>query len=225
MKSFIFAAVMIMAMGMAAAQGVNITVPEGNVTVTLSDEPYKIIPTQGGVMERILQRLGELDKYYLSRFQDPDDQRTIKQVMQSIYGLLALLPIDPDAPATGSNPSQMPDINININPPAVPGSEAVTVSARRMMTDVEFRELVTTIERSSFADDRLRTLELAAKNTSFTVSQIVRIIGLFTFADDKLKSLRIAYPGCADPQNNFRIPEAFLFSDDKDTARKIISGE
>lgn len=230
MKRIVLAIIMIIALSGIAAQGVTLTLPEGNVSVSVSNDAnsYQKIPTQGWVMQQIELRLQELEKYYLSRLTSANDQRAIKQMMENIRGLLIMLPVDPNALATGPVAAQSPNINININttpvPPA-PAPEAITVNPLRYMTDKEFKDLEASIQKSSFADDRLSTLQLATKNTSFSVNQIVRIIGLFTFADDKLKALRLSYPGCYDPQNNFKILDAFLFSDDKDAARKIMSAQ
>lgn len=221
------------------AQGLTLSTPEGNISMSVTGIPSDSKPASRGIIDAIVTRLEQLEKDYFIKLNKVDGIRAQKLVNE-IYELLAQIPVTSETLITSSSTTttttSTPNININITTPTTPEKpkpdkpdkpkpEAITVSSRKVMVDKDFNDLMGKIEKQSFADDKLRTLELASKNTRFKVNQIVRIIGAFTFADDKLSALRIAYPECDDPQNNYKILDAFTFSSDKEAAQRIIEGK
>lgn len=221
------------------AQGLTLSTPEGNISMSVTGIPTDSKPASRGIIDAIVTRLEQLEKDYFIKLNKVDQLRAQKLVNE-IYELLAQIPVSSETTVTSSTTTttttSTPNINININTPTPgekpkpekpdkPKPEAITVSSRKVMSDKDFNDLMAKIEKQSFSDDQLSTLELAAKNTRFKVNQIVRIIGAFTFADDKLEALRLSYPECEDPQNNYKILDAFTFSSDKEAAKQIIEGK
>jgi type 1 fimbria pilin len=91
------------------------------------------------------------------------------------------------------------------------------------MPDADFNTLQSKIKSESFSDNKLRVLGTAAKNFNFSCNQIISLVGILTFSEDKLEALRLTYPKVTDPQNNYKILDAFTFSADKEIADSIIN--
>ena len=91
------------------------------------------------------------------------------------------------------------------------------------MPEGEFSTLVSKVKAESFADNKMRVVRTAAKNYNFSCNQIISLIDCFDFSDNKLEVLRTTYPKVTDAQNNFKILDAFTYSDDKETAESIMN--
>ncbi len=249
MKKVLILLLLMLGAAFAFAQGVTFSTPEGSYSLSFDGLEDGETPTTGYIIDEILGRLETLQESYLVKLKKADSRKANKLV-DEIYYLLSLLPEDTDIffeetdmemeteTTTNNNTnanSNSSEININIinsqaqqtpPPPPVyqtpPPPPPHTPGMRMVMPDSEFGDLLSRIGRESFSDDQLRVLRTAAKNYRFTCSQIVRLIGTYTYSDDKLEALRIAYPDCPDPQNNYKILDAFTYSTDKEEASSII---
>ncbi|PKN79908.1 MAG: hypothetical protein CVU48_03795 [Candidatus Cloacimonetes bacterium HGW-Cloacimonetes-1] len=230
------------------AQGFTFTTPEGNITMSITGVPADGTTTSGNIIDQIVIKLEALQKDYHSKL-NKIDQKRANNMVEEIYNLLALLPDNASitisqTPSTSTNTSS--NININISgmqteekptPQAVieakppvqqtqqvkPLIEEKPTNGRKAISANDFAELLGRINKESFSDDKTRILKTASKNYNFNVNQILRLIGSFTFAEDKVDALQISYPGCTDPQNNYKILDAFTYSEDKEAAEDIIN--
>ncbi len=228
------------------AQGFTISTPEGNVTMSITGIPADGTTTSGNIIDQIVVKLEALQKDYHSKL-NKIDQKRANNMVDEIYNLLAMLPDDANitvsqTPSTSTNTSS--NININISgmqteekptpvveakPPVQqtqqvkPIIEEKPANGRMAITENDFLGLLDRIDKENFCDDKTRVLKTATKNYKFNVNQIVRLIGAFAFAEDKVKTLQISYPGCTDPQNNYKILDAFTYSEDKEAAEDIIN--
>lgn len=218
-------------------QGFNFTATEEGFSMTLTgDENTNTTTTvanSGDVINKIAEKLEVLQAKYNSKLNKLDGRRA-GIIIDDIYTLLALLPENSTltAPQTTNNQtteSTNSTVNININgleTQTTPVEETVeTTETLDSMSDSDFSNLIRRIEDEGFSDDQMRVIRTAAKNHSFKVNQIVRILDCFSFADDKISALKIAYPGCLDPNNNYEILDAFTYSDDKSKAENIINAD
>ncbi len=233
------------------AQEFKITTPDGGVTMSITGVQSNGTTTSGNIIDQIAAKMEQLEKDIHSKL-NKLDQKKAENIMNEIYGLLALLPdnttVDVKSSAststtTTTTSSQGGNININITGmetnepepvvkpvPAKPKvveeekeEEPVVKPVGKSMPESDFNGLVSRIKGESFADDQIRVLRTAAKNYKFSCNQIVRLIGCYNFSEEKLEALRISYPGCTDPQNNYKILDAFTYSSDKETADEIIN--
>ncbi|MDP3114780.1 MAG: DUF4476 domain-containing protein [Candidatus Cloacimonadaceae bacterium] len=239
MQKLMLIAIALFGIGLLFAQGFTISTPEGNISMNITGVQADGKTNSGTLIDNIVARLEQLQKEHHVKLNKVDQIRA-KKLVDEIYELLALLPMDANVSVTSAptaQPSSQPNISINItSPPAdtkpaptvkpsteKPKHEAITTPGRKLMPDKDFNDLMARINKESFADNKLRVLNTAAKNSRFNVSQIVRLIGAFTFAEDKLNALSVAYPECQDPHNNYKILEAFTFASDKEDAEEIIN--
>ncbi|MDD2332193.1 MAG: DUF4476 domain-containing protein [Candidatus Cloacimonetes bacterium] len=95
-------------------------------------------------------------------------------------------------------------------------------SARKQMADKDFNEFIQAMAKKSFAADKIVVLETATRHAKFNTTQIIRILKEFPHSSNKMEALRIAYPECTDPQNSYKIYDAFTYSTDKEEAQEII---
>ncbi len=248
MKKSILILLALIALTAVFAQGFSINTPEGSITMSITGVEPDGRTKSGNVIDMIVAKLEQLEKDYHSKL-NKLDQKRCSNIVEEIYGLLALLPDDAYVTVTSSSSStttttststsSQPNISINISgsmveekpAPAVtekpakpkPQVEEKPAPGRKTMNDKDFNDLISRIGKESFSDDKLRVLRTAARNFKFSVNQIVRLIGAYTYSEDKLQALRISYPECTDPHNNYRIIDAFTFSSDKEEADDIIN--
>ncbi len=244
MKKVILIALALIATFAVYAQGFSINTPEGNISMSITGIESDGKTKSGNIIDKIVNRLERLEKDYHSKL-NKIDQKRAQNIVEEIYGLLAMLPYDANVTFTTSSSSStttttsgQPNININITggmveekpvvqkQPKKPQQqlvEATPASNRKIISDKDFNDLMSRIAKESFSDDKLRVLRTAARNFKFNVNQIVRLIGAYTYSEDKIQALQISYPECVDPHNNFRIIDAFTFSSDKEEADNIIN--
>ncbi len=240
MKHLVLTLILIAGLAFANAQGVTFSTPMGDFSMMLEGIDDNGDTTTGYLIEEIEARLETLQKTYLKKLNKKDGKKA-NQLVEEVYYLLSLIPEDEEVSVEGYVAEESDNTNVNTNtnsininiitsqetqsstggnvmpPPPPPGQYL-----RPAMPDGDFSDLVSRIRRESFSDDQIRVLRTAAQNHVFSCSQIVRLLDAFTFSEDKLEALRLAYPGCVDPQNNYRILDAFTYSTDKEEAEQII---
>ena len=90
------------------------------------------------------------------------------------------------------------------------------------MPERSFRQLVDTMHRESFANDRLRVLEQAAPSNWFLVQQVQEVLGQFEFPADRLKAVRAMRGRILDTNNFYQLYGAFEFPRDKEELKRIL---
>lgn len=229
------------------AQEVQITTPKGSVSLRVDGIQQDGKTTTGKILTEVYTKLDKIDGMVKGKF-NRTEQRNFDALMNEIFTLLEMIPVEysvtlPIKPVLQQQDPVLtitptPGINITITPPPEqvtntpppveqkpptterPRPELKTT--RPLITDNDFTDLLNRIKNQKFSDDQLRMLRTAADSYRFKVDQIVQIIKAFRFSDDQLEALRIAWPECADPQNKFRILDAFTYSSDKTTAEQIM---
>lgn len=240
---YLIALIMIMiSLGLSAQIDMNMTTPEGSVYMSLKGMQEKGKVSTGDIIDLIAEKLDKLEKEVHVKL-NKIDQKRAENLMIDVYNLLSLLPTtqtvnyEQTASGSGSTAPTSGTVNINMNisgmdapqdhkpkpKPQHHEEQKPPASTRKAISETEFNSLVSKIKAESFADDQMRVLRTAAKNYRFNCNQIIRIIGLFNMGDEKLDALRIAYPEVTDPANNYKILDAFTFSDDKEAAEDIIN--
>ena len=67
-----------------------------------------------------------------------------------------------------------------------------------------------------------RSLEQAVTAHYFLVAQVAEVLGDFDFSQDKLQAARLLKPRILDPENKFKLYEAFTFGNDKEELKRIL---
>jgi hypothetical protein len=80
------------------------------------------------------------------------------------------------------------------------------------MGATDFRSALESIRSKSFEDSKMTTAKQIAQSNCLNVNQVIQIIGLFTFEESKLDFAKFCYPTVLDPNNYFRVNDAFTFS-------------
>ncbi len=247
---YLILALLLVTTAILCAQEFKITTPDGSVSMSITGvENGKT--TSGNIIDQIGKKLDQLEKEIHSKLVKLD-QKKAEKIMDEVYTLLAMLPADgtvnvsqsTSTTASSSSITSSGTVNVNLNiggtvteqkPAPAPKPEPKkeekpkpeppkeTKPARKLMAEADFGSLLGKIKAESFGDDKLRVLRTAAKNSKFNCSQIIRLIGAFTYSEEKLEALRISYPECLDPENNYKIMDAFTFSNDKEEAEGIIN--
>ncbi len=75
----------------------------------------------------------------------------------------------------------------------------------------DFNSALKSIENKNFSDSKLILAKQVAKHNCLTAMQIKKIIMLFTFEDTKLEFAKYAYPFCYNPENYWKVNDAFEF--------------
>ncbi|WP_395088778.1 DUF4476 domain-containing protein [Armatimonas sp.] len=83
---------------------------------------------------------------------------------------------------------------------------------RLALRDDEFRDVVDSVKRRSFPEDKLSTVRLATRSSYLTCSQLRVLVGLFNFSEGKEEVAVTLYPRLTDPQRFYTLADAFPFS-------------
>ncbi len=247
MKKIILILVALTAILCITAQEVQITTPKGSVSLKVDGIQQDGKTTTGKILAEVFTKLDRIDGIIKGKL-NRSEQRSFDALMNEIYALLEMIPVEynvilPVKPVLQQQDPVLtitptPGINITITPPPEqviappppveqkpPTTEKPRPelkSTRPLISDTDFGDLLTRIKNQKFSDDQIRMLRTAADSYRFKVDQIVQIVKVFRFSDDQLEALKIAWPECADPQNKFRILDAFTYSSDKTTAEQIM---
>jgi hypothetical protein len=90
-------------------------------------------------------------------------------------------------------------------------SDAVVVDDCAPMTPTDFNSAISSLNSKTFADSRLTQAKQILKSNCMSAEQIKETMGAFEFEDDKLEFAKAAYDKCADPQNYWKVNDAFEF--------------
>lgn len=94
---------------------------------------------------------------------------------------------------------------------------------KMIMNEAEFHQFLEYFKRQSFDEKKLASFQAQHHSTAFTAYQIARLISEMSFDQDRLVLAKMAYKNCIDPQNYYKVIDAFSFSSAKEELRKFIS--
>lgn len=77
------------------------------------------------------------------------------------------------------------------------------------MRPSDFNQALASIEEKTFSDSKLTLAKQVVKNNCLTAGQIKRIVTLFDFESTKLEFAKFAFPFCYNPENYWKINDAF----------------
>ncbi len=182
------------------------------------------------LLVEVITKLEELERQFLNELSGAQREEA-QGIIQEVYDMLAAVPfntlleIDQE-----SVPEWLADV-MNTETPAGEVREEISLSdpldqeliqTRIPMTEENYLNLYHSIRGERFWDDQIRTIRLSARNSYYTVDQIIGMLGLFTFFEDQQEVLRVMYPRVSDPENAYRIPNAFHFYSDRYAVEEII---
>ncbi len=117
----------------------------------------------------------------------------------------------------GANPPYPPIVSGPAGPayPAAPGAGYL-----RPLSPQDADDLTEALRRCPFDDRRLLLLRQALSNSYLRSSELAAMLKTMSFSDSQKEVARFGYPHLADPQNFYRVCEAFTFSTDANAVLK-----
>ena len=79
------------------------------------------------------------------------------------------------------------------------------------MADYDFSEAKGSIRSKTFSDSKMSLAKQVTRNNCLTAGQVKEIVALFDFESDRLDYAKFAYDFCYDPNNYFKVNDAFEF--------------
>lgn len=77
------------------------------------------------------------------------------------------------------------------------------------MASGDFKEVLTSLNSKTFSDSKMTQAKQVLRGNCMSAEQIRTVMGTFTYEDDKLEFAKSAYDRCADPQNYWKLNDAF----------------
>ena len=90
------------------------------------------------------------------------------------------------------------------------------------MSQRDFSQALSSIKDKSFSDSRLTLAKQVTKGNCLTASQIKQIMTQFDFEDTKLEYAKFAYGYCFNPENYWKVNDAFGFESSIDELNEYI---
>lgn len=90
---------------------------------------------------------------------------------------------------------------------------------------VDYNSMIDAVKNESFADNKKMVAKQALTNKCISTDQIIGLMGEFSFEEDKLEVAKYCYDRCSDPDNYYKVNQAFTFSDSKEELNKYINGK
>ena len=79
------------------------------------------------------------------------------------------------------------------------------------MASSDFNDALESIEDKSFSDSKMAIAKQVSRSNCLTADQIKQIMMAFDFESDRLDFAIYAYRECADPDNYYKVYDAFDF--------------
>lgn len=90
------------------------------------------------------------------------------------------------------------------------------------MSQSDFSQALTSIKDKSFSDSKLTLAKQVTKGNCLTANQIKQIITQFDFEDTRLEYAKFAYSYCFNPENYWKVNDAFQFESTIDELNEYI---
>lgn len=92
-----------------------------------------------------------------------------------------------------------------------PAETMVQVDGCTAMADADFKDALHSLKAKTFSDSRMTQAKQILKSNCMSAEQIKMVMGAFEYEDDKLEFAKAAYDRCADPENYWKVNDAFEF--------------
>lgn len=79
------------------------------------------------------------------------------------------------------------------------------------MTNADFSQALSAIKSKTFSDSKLTLAKQVTRGNCLTAAQILNITKLFDYESTKLEYAKFAYPLCYNPENYWKVNDAFEF--------------
>ena len=93
------------------------------------------------------------------------------------------------------------------------------------MAGGDFSSAKSSIANKSFADDKMILAKQIIKSNCVSTDQVIGIMNLFDFEDAKVEFAKAAYTQTTDPQNYYKVNDAFTYSDSIDELNDFLEGK
>ncbi|MFC5196365.1 DUF4476 domain-containing protein [Bizionia hallyeonensis] len=90
------------------------------------------------------------------------------------------------------------------------------------MYETDFNQALTAIKSKTFSDSKLTLAKQVTKGNCLTAAQIAQITNLFDFESTKLEYAKFAYSFCYNPENYWKVNNAFEFESTIDELNEYI---
>ncbi|MFD2551826.1 DUF4476 domain-containing protein [Bizionia sediminis] len=104
----------------------------------------------------------------------------------------------------------------------LPNSTVTATPDCYAMSVTDFNGALKAIENKSFSDSKLALAKQITRGSCLTAAQIAAITKLFDFESTKLEYAKFAYAYCYNPENYWKINEAFDFDSSTETLNQYI---
>jgi len=85
----------------------------------------------------------------------------------------------------------------------------------KIMDDLEFKQLCTSINSAKFDNDRLRLVSAVVEYVMFNTDQVKKMMSYFSFDDGKYNCVKTVIDKIYDRQNLYKLAEGFTYSSTK----------
>ncbi|MGB6035009.1 MAG: DUF4476 domain-containing protein, partial [Cryomorphaceae bacterium] len=92
-----------------------------------------------------------------------------------------------------------------------PMERAVIVDDCAPMTTSDFQSALQSLKSKTFSDSRMTQAKQVLKANCMSADQIKTVMSAFEYEDDKLEFAKIAHDQCTDPENYWKVNDAFEF--------------
>ncbi|MFN2429564.1 MAG: DUF4476 domain-containing protein, partial [Cryomorphaceae bacterium] len=89
-----------------------------------------------------------------------------------------------------------------------PAEEEVVPSCSEM-ADGDFKDVLASLNSKTFSDSKMTQAKQVLRGNCMSATQIKTVMSSFTYEDDKLEFAKAAYDRCADPENYWKLNDAF----------------
>ncbi len=96
-------------------------------------------------------------------------------------------------------------------PPVKAAPDEEVVPSCSEMASGDFKEVMASLDSKTFSDSKMTQAKQVLRGNCMSATQIKTVMSSFTYEDDKLEFAKVAYDRCADPQNYWKLNDAFEF--------------
>jgi len=205
------------------------------ISISLSNAQRYDRRKPSSVKEQILVKLDSIDQMYLSRLRTRDKfeaRRRLDAIAQLVDQLSDQLRDKELALAERERMLQKREHDIeerdrdrdrtnerDRNRDGMHDRDAARVSPISMQ---EFDELLRSVEREPFDQDKRNVVSTSSTNNYFLVDQVIKVTSKFSFDKDKLDVIKILYPRILDLDKNYLLYNCFTFSDSKSKLERFM---
>ncbi len=129
--------------------------------------------------------------------------------------------VEPE-PVLGSAVEPEPALGSAVEPESALEEETEFLVSGVVCTVGEYEDLRTTVEEESFSRDKIAVLEKASDRLSFSVEQVMGLLGGLDFGSDRVRVAALLHPRLVDPDDFGRVYDLLDFEADREELRVLI---